>query len=187
MYRDPFTAVVMEMPVTARTSEDGSRTLSESSHTPTRNKNISYKSRPKFVHCYSPIWLFQLSCLSCWGRKTSCSQTLFIHLCLPQHLLGWIGSLLVHNQGAQTPCFSPSWCVMKSQGPPSGWARKTDPGWTFASSYKGWRHWCGFTIPEQQTNEQYSSCIYNDINLGLSAESSSLASWSLLSQSLDTC
>ena len=123
MYRDPFTAVVMEMPVTARTSEDGSRTLSESSHTPTRNKNISYKSRPKFVHCYSPIWLFQLSCLSCWGRKTSCSQTLFIHLCLPQHLLGWIGSLLVHNQGAQTPCFSPSWCVMKSQGPPSGWAR----------------------------------------------------------------
>ena len=29
MYRDPFTAVVREMPATARTSEGGSRTLSK--------------------------------------------------------------------------------------------------------------------------------------------------------------
>ena len=72
------------------------------------------------------------------------------HHYLPQHLLGWAASLLEHDQGAQTHCLSPAWCVMKSQGPSSGWtAKQTQAGHSDVGSYKGWRHRCGFTMLEQ--------------------------------------
>ena len=59
-------------------------------------------------------------------------------------------SLLEHDQGAQTHCLSPAWCVMKSQGPSSGWtAKQTQAGHSDVGSYKGWRHRCGFTMLEQ--------------------------------------
>ena len=68
----------------------------------------------------------------------SCSPNSFhSSITLPQDLLGWAASLLEHDQGAQTHCPSPAWCVMKSQGPSSGWAgRHTQAGPSNAGSYK---------------------------------------------------
>lgn len=86
----------------------------------------SQGSNLKFVYWCPPTCLSQLLCLS-YSGKIHVLNIPFIHPCLTY----WAGaaSLLEHDQGAQTHCPSPAWCVMKSQGPSSGWSgRQTQAG-----------------------------------------------------------
>ena len=115
-------------------------------------------ARTRPVRVKAELWMQVLTSqpkLRIWTSKHSIPNpcglfpTPLHHLCLPSTTRLAV-SLLEHDQGPQTHCLSPAWCVMKSQGPSSGWAGKqTQDGHSDVASYKGWRHRCGFTILEQ--------------------------------------
>lgn len=87
------------MPARARTSEGGSRSLNESSHTPTRTKNVKLQ-KALFQNClYSCplIFLYQISHLSSWGGNPNQNQEHKCHRALIWNLYTGVPPTLCPN------------------------------------------------------------------------------------------
>ena len=138
MYRDPFTAVVGEMPVTARTSEGGSRTLNENSHTPTRNKNIQYKALNQnlYIDALPPNCS---NCHICLVEEKNIMPPNSLHPCLSPSILTGLGGISAGSWPRSTDSLILSFLVCDEvSGSFLRTGRKTDSGWNFWGRFLQW-------------------------------------------------